>query len=196
MPRSHNERCRQCKQRIAALLAVEFTRVESNWDLDLPCKVEDYKNSNIAAALGTIHAKLQRHRGHLEFVRASRLPRVDFYVPDQGLIIEFDESQHFTKPRELSLTLYPAELHVGFSVARWKNLCKELDKKDNDPVFRDEQRAWYDTIRDFAPQHLGVGRTIRLYARDLAWCEMDAKNGADVERFAKLLLRDGGSHDE
>ena len=70
-------------------------------------------------------------------------------------------TQHFTKPREIALGLYPQNIPYGFSVERWRKLCESLDKRDNDPPYRDEQRAWYDTLRDFAPQIVwGKGKTI------------------------------------
>lgn len=98
-------------------------------------------------------------------------------------------TQHFTKPREIALGLYPQNIPYGFSVERWRKLCESLDKRDNDPPYRDEQRAWYDTLRDFAPQIVwGKGKTIRLYPYDLEWCSLDPENKSDLEQFTKILL--------
>jgi hypothetical protein len=99
---------------------------------------------------------------------------MDFYVPREGLIVEFDESQHFTMPRAVALEMYPATVReaLGFDTVRWVALCRTLNKRDPSPIDRDEQRAWLDTLRDFAPLILGRGRTVRLFARDNVWCEM------------------------
>src|SRR5207253_11507254 len=81
---------------------------------------------NCADDLAKIHEYLQKHRNHENFVRSLKLPRVDFFIPSDGLIIEFDESQHFTHPREIALDNYPQGLKVGFSVERWRSLCQQL----------------------------------------------------------------------
>jgi hypothetical protein len=89
----------RCKKSVRNLLAARFGVVEVNWDLDLPCMMEDYKNIGLNDVLGSVHDALQKHRGYDHFVRSKKLPRVDFFLPGQSLIVEFDESQHFTKPR-------------------------------------------------------------------------------------------------
>ena len=65
----------------------------------------------------------------------------DFWVPDPGFIVEFDERQHFTIPRKLALSKYPAVQPLGFPQERWIVLCEHHTAKDNDPCYRDEQRA-------------------------------------------------------
>ena len=121
-------------------------------------------------------------------MKATRLPKIDYFIPSGGLIIEFDESQHFTKPREITFNHYPNNIEIGFSKEKWTSLCQKLNKKDNDPPYRDEQRAWYDVVRDFAPQLLGAGKTIRLHARDEIWCSLNPKNETDLLRFKNLIL--------
>ncbi|GAI43637.1 unnamed protein product, partial [marine sediment metagenome] len=101
--------------------------------------------------------------------------------------IEFDESQHFTAPRKLSLMHYPDGLKLGFPKQRWGQLCDEIDAKDNDPPFRDEQRAWYDTLRDFLPEIKGLSSTVRLYFKEMHWCNLDPENSSEVNRFEKFI---------
>ena len=103
------------------------------------------------------------------------------------MIVEFDESQHFTAPRKKALSLYPKDLKLGFDRDRWQDLCDIENKHDGEPPFRDEQRAWYDALRDFAPVLLGIKPTIRLYARDYAWCKLDSKEVTDQESFKQFL---------
>lgn len=193
--RAHNERCKECKNSVLKLFAARYGKVQKNWDLDIPCRLEDYRNTHLSEILGRIYNALRTHRGFDHFVKRGRLPRVDFFIPDKSLIIEFDESQHFTKPREIALSFYPQDRKPGFSVEKWRGLCRELDAGDNDPPYRDEQRAWYDTLRDFAPAFLGAGQTIRLYSHDLIWCSLDPSNKSDLITFEQILIgKIGGNY--
>jgi hypothetical protein len=186
--KSHNERCCECKISVRNMLAALFGCVEVNWDLNLPCRLEDYRNTSLASILGEIHEALENLRGFKHFVRSYNLPRVDYFIPGKNLIIEFDESQHFTKPREVALSLYPRKHGWGFSLKRWGELCRSLDKRDDNPPYRDEQRAWYDTLRDFAPRIRGSGQTLRLYSRDQKWCSMNPHSESDLNDFRQILL--------
>jgi hypothetical protein len=187
MTRRHNERCPDCKKVVRNLLAARFGVVEVNWDLGLPCAMADYKSTSQGAVLCRIYEALIKHRGFDYFVRSKKLPRVDFFIPDRSLIFEFDESQHFTKPRDIALSNYSNYKEFWFSLNRWRTLCQQLDRRDNDPPFRDEQRAWYDTLRDFAPMLLGVGRTVRLYSRDAVWCSLNPNKESDLHTFEGLV---------
>lgn len=183
----HNERCKNCKRNVELLLRNAFENVETNYNLTLPSRVEGYKSTDHESLLSDIFEKLTKHRSHDNFIKVKNLPNVDYYIPSKGYIIEFDESQHFTIPRDISLGVYPKEQTVGFSVDRWRRLCQELRKKDNDPPYRDEQRAWFDTLRDFAPLTLGRGQTMRLFARDYEWCSLNPAKTADVEKFFSFI---------
>ena len=55
------------------------------------------------------------------------------------------------------------------------------------PPFRDEQRAWYDALRDLVPTTRSLLPTVRLYAPDLAWCSLDPTDRDDWERFSRLV---------
>lgn len=175
-------------QSVKNLLDAVVGGVEVNWDLSLACRLEDYTNSHLCDTLGLIHGALQKHRGFHNFVKAKKLPRVDFFIPEQRLIIEFYESQHFTIPRDIALGMYPFGQKYGFSVEKWRMLCKNLDRRDNDPPYQDEQRAWYDTLRDFAPVLWRAGRTIRLYSRDLVWCSLNPGSKSDLHTFEQILM--------
>lgn len=184
---SHNERCKDCKARVAELLRAIYGEVIVNHDLNLPCRLEDYRAYPVFDALAFIHGELQRHRGFLNFVRAKRLPRADFYVPSRGFLVEFDESQHFTLPRMISLRCYPENLALGFPRNKWMDLAQKLNKKDNDPPYRDEQRAWYDTLRDFSSLLPDHSPTVRVFAKDMVWCSLNARDHNDIKRFSEQL---------
>ena len=183
----HDERCPKCKETIRKLLEKIYGKVEENYKFRVGTSPEDFKNSLYYSKLKTIYKKLQDHRGHRDFVKAKTLPNCDFFIPNPGFIVEFDESQHFTLPRKITLEEYPTNLELGFSKEKWIRLCEKINAKDNDPPYRDEQRAWYDTLRDFLPTILGLQPTVRLFAKDFEWCSLDPNNPEDVDKFRKMV---------
>ena len=181
------ERCPACKVRVRELLEKLYGRVKERHSLRGGTLPSDYVGTSHHDVLQAIHARLVAHRGFADFVRAQQLPPCDYFVPEPGFILEFDESQHFTIPRRIALQLYPSTLPIGFDRDRWEALCQEIGARDPDPPYRDEQRAWYDTLRDFAPAILGLRPTVRLYARHTEWCRLDPEEPADLESFRRLV---------
>ncbi len=184
---SHNERCPECKQTIEKMLRKIYGDVKSNYKFEVGVFPEDFINSQFYHKIKDIFLSLKECRGHEDFVRASNLPRVDFYVPNPGFIVEFDESQHFTACRKESLLKYPNTLEIGFNPNKWIELCEKIDAKDNDPPYRDEQRAWYDTLRDFLPTIKQLLPTIRLFSKDFLWCNLNPEVQSDIKKFKALL---------
>lgn len=138
--------------------------------------------------LSQIYGELQRARGHSSFVRCERLPPCDFLVPRPGFVVEFDESQHFTPLRRLILGYYAdSSQHFGFDLETWMRLCDEIQARDAHPPFRDEQRAWFDTLRDFAPYFLNLMPTVRLRASEIEWCKLDPECTAHIETFRQMV---------
>ena len=190
----HNERCRTCKTRVGQLLERIYGACVRDHRFGWQTGLEAYARTPIAPTLRDVAVVLERHRGYGidRFVRTTLLAPCDYWIPGPGFIVEFDESQHFTRPRKLALSAYADTHTLGFSARRWMELCDRHDAKDNDPPFRDEQRAWYDTLRDLAAPTQGFQPTVRLYARDLVWCSLDPDSPEDRERFADLI-HDGSS---
>lgn len=183
----HDERCPKCKETVKRLLEKIYGKVEQNYKFEIGTYPEDFKNTPYYDKLKEIYEALQSHRGFKEFVKSKTLPDCDFFVLNQGFIVEFDETQHFTEPRRIALENYPEKLELGFDRERWIELCKRIKAKDNDPPYRDEQRAWYDTLRDFLPTIKGSKPTVRLFAKDYVWCSFDPNNSSDVKRFENIL---------
>lgn len=183
----HNERCKECRKRIHELLAKIYGEVKKEYDLNLPSHLEEYKNYEIYQDLKKIYTKLQNYRGNREFVRAKKLPKVDYFVENPGFVVELDESQHFTMPRQISLKNYPDDLDFGFDRKRWISLCNKLNRHDNSPPYRDEQRAWYETLRDLSPYVLNLKSTVRLFVSDYAWCELNPEADEDIKKFKDFL---------
>ncbi len=185
---SHSENCRECKRAISGLLCKIYGEVKEQFALDLRARIDDLRNASCYDSLARIYDKLSSFRGHDSFVKSVRLPRVDYYVPSRRMVIEFDESQHFTRPRLISLESYPPDLALGFDRLRWMDLAKTLDRRDPNPIYRDEQRAWYDTLRDFSSVLMDNAPTKRIYARDHVWCLLDPNKEPDVQYFKQSFL--------
>jgi hypothetical protein len=184
---THDERCPKCKERIRKLLQKIYEEVDEGYKFDTGTMPEDYRDTKYYHSLKAIYEALQEQRGFKEFVKAKTLPNGDFFMPCQKLIVEFDESQHFTLPRTITLECYPESLDVGFDRQKWIRLCETIGAKDNDPPYRDEQRAWYDTLRDFLPAIKGLKPTIRLHSKDYLWCSLNPDKASDVEKFKEIM---------
>lgn len=185
----HDERCPLCKDTVLQMLKTIYGEVERNFHLEAGILPEHYSSSRWNPELQAIYKALASHRGFEHFVRAPSLPNCDFYVPKPGFIVEFDESQHFTECRKLTLERYPASLPIGYDLEDWITHCKSLNMRDNDPPYRDEQRAWYDTLRDFLPSVKGFLPTVRLFSREIQWCNLKPTVQTDVDLFKERIER-------
>lgn len=181
----HNDRCSDCKNTIIDLLRNLYGSVKIDHKVDAAAQLEAYKGTSFYTALQKIYNALLEYRGNDNFVRLMNLHRCDIYIPDPGFIVEFDESQHFSEAREIALNHYPNDLRLGFNIDDWKQLCASIRSKDNDPKDRDEQRSWYDTIRDFLPLIKGFQPTVRIHMGSTEWCKYDSVR--DAKRFATEL---------
>jgi hypothetical protein len=140
--------------------------------------------------LELIRNALGEWRGHRDFIKSPRVPPCDCYVSAPPFILEFDESKHFSQARLITLQLYPKTLSMGFSLTRWRDLCREINAVDDQPIDRDERRAWYDVLRDLVPAVYGFRPTVRLYAGDYEWCSLDPARPRDWATFKGFFAED------
>jgi len=188
----HSERCPECKIKISEMLRKLYGEVIENHRFEFGTRPQDFYQSHFFSVLREIFEMLQEYRNHKDFVRSDVLPNCDFFIKSHRFILEFDESQHFTIPRKMAFGLYPEDIKLGFSRQKWMRLCEEIKAKDNDPPFRDEQRAWYDTLRDFLPLIRGLKPTVRIYSysKEMLWCELKPDDPEDLEKFKSLMERE------
>jgi hypothetical protein len=179
----HSAHCRLCKQRVAEMLGAIYGRCEQNYSFGWSASPRDYAKTPIGTTLERIQSSLENFRGHRDFIKSPLVPPCDYYVSAPPFILEFDENQHFSRPRLIALSLYPGDVKLGFSVDDWRELCHSLDAQDDEPFDRDERRAWYDTLRDLVPTVYGFAPTARLYGGAYPWCSLDAGSARDRERF-------------
>ena len=179
----HSAHCRLCKQRVGEMLKAIYGGCQQNYSFGWSASPRDYAKTPIGTTLERIQSSLENFRGHGDFIKSPLVPPCDYYVSAPPFILEFDENQHFSRPRLIALSLYPDDLKLGFSVADWRDLCHGLDARDDEPFDRDERRAWYDTLRDLVPTVYGFAPTARLYGGAYPWCSLDAGSARDRERF-------------
>jgi hypothetical protein len=113
----------------------------------------------------------------LKIKGVSRRLEVDFYLPKFNLIIELDESQHFTYERAITFKHYENE-HFLYNIKNWENQCLKTNKKDSDPPTRDWKRAFRDSIRDLRAKQNNIP-LIRLYYLDVNEQSLNIESNVD-----------------
>lgn len=142
------------------------------------------QSDQMDATILTIYHALQGMRGYSTFASFGKPLRCDFSVPAERLVIEYDERQHFTVQRATSLELYPPDLALGFDRQEWLTACRTIRATDPTPPYRDEQRAFYDGLRDILAARNGV-RLLRLRYGTFDW------TGPGAEAQLSNLLASG-----
>ena len=126
-----------------------------------------------------IYNALHNSRGYTaEQFAKPRAINYDFVIDGKKLIIEYDEKQHFTNQRKISLDAYPQDVTLYFDKQRWINECIRIHAKDNYPAYRDEQRAFRDAIRDISAIRNGY-TLIRIKDGDYDFTQ---ENGEEILR--------------
>jgi hypothetical protein len=80
--------------------------------------------------ISSIYQALQIMRGYSSFASFGKSLCCDFFLPDERLIIEYDERQHFTLQRAKALELYPLDLPLGFDREEWITSCQTIHATD------------------------------------------------------------------
>jgi hypothetical protein len=172
------------KQALQRVLQHRFDEIKVNHPFDWLGVPEIQAESDLVRQL---RERLASYRSFNNFSTPGRALRCDFYIPRANLIIEYDERQHFTEPRALTLELYPS-LSLGFDPRRWLNACREIRSRDNDPPYRDEQWAFYDALRDILSQANGT-QLIRIKHGDWDWSRPDSGQYL-MDLFQRLGVRE------
>lgn len=166
-----SENCPKCKNIIKGILEHIYGTIQVDHCTNLSTRPDDFKNTEYYEALKNIYELLQDYRSVINFVKETKLPACDFYVTNQGKILEFDESHHFNQLRALTLRNYPEDVKLDYDKMKWLRLCEKKIEKGNELNNGDEQRAWFDTLKDFLPS-LNIQETkpinsiTRLYTSD------------------------------
>lgn len=103
--------------------------------------------SEISGEYAALYDALSAYRGNKDFAKKNVTLRCDFVCEGKKLIVEYDERQHFSEARRVSLLSYP-DVQLHFDRQLWIDACRDIQAKDNQPLDRDEVRAYYDSTRD------------------------------------------------
>jgi hypothetical protein len=159
------------KQALFDLLKKLFGTVEC--EVEFPWLVVP-KTDELKEPVSSIFQPLQTMRGFSTFAGAGRSLRCDFYIPSQKMIVEYDERQHFTIQRAKTLELYLPDISLDFDRQEWIKSCNSIKATDPNPPYRDEQRAFYDSLRDILAAQNGY-RLVRFRQGDFDWTSHDAE---------------------
>ncbi len=164
------------KRALADLLRCRFGSVETEAQFPwLMVPVLEEMDAPVRRILDALVAM----RGFSGFATAGASLRCDFYVPGGRLVLEYDERQHFTSQRATALELYPPDIRLGFDRQGWIDACRSIRATDPTPPHRDEQRAFYDTLRDILAARNGV-RLVRVRYGTNDWTAAGAAQRLDA----------------
>jgi very-short-patch-repair endonuclease len=152
--------------------------------------VPDLKDrSSMPSTLHNILKVIEAYRGIPVQGQKNYKLAFDFYIPKLKLAIEFDEKQHFTPLRAVALKAYPADINLGFDKQRWIALSEQIRAGDNSPIYRDEQRAFYDAIRDILALQKGLNPVIRIFENDVAWETEEGAQSSNAQFIIQTIKK-------
>jgi hypothetical protein len=128
-----------------------------------------------------IVSALIEYRNQGAFQKSNYQLLCDIVLDKQKLIFEYDENQHFSKARKIVLENYSNDIQLNYSKASWISACDKINAKDNNPIDRDEKRAYYDAVRDIEAYKNGY-TLIRIKHGEIDW----EAEGAD-DHLKKIL---------
>jgi len=129
------------------------------------------------AALDRILDAVDGDRGALAAKTRGSM-RADFLLEPQGVVVEYDEVQHFTSARLTTFAHYPPQARLGFDRHEYIAIVEQWRTKGDRgfahkeaaefpcPLGRMRQRAYFDALRDLVAPHFGHGPVVRIPAPD------------------------------
>jgi hypothetical protein len=185
----------KCARRAAlkGILERHFGQIETEWK----CKIavpDLIDRTGMHPVLQRILNAIEAHRSISVQGRNGHQLAFDLFLKELNLPIEYDERQHFTPLRAAGLRAYPHHARLGFERARWIRLCEEIRAGDNSPAYRDEQRAFYDTLRDILAPKLGLLPVVRIFEEDVVWEDgCKSKAGEQILAAIDAMVRTRGN---
>ncbi len=153
------------KNALQRLLQKHYGHIETEKKFDW-LKTPDH--TNLPEEYRRIVNALSEYRNHIGFQKSHYQLLCDIVLDVHKIIIEYDEYQHFSEARKITLRNYPENIQLNFSKEKWIEACVKINAKDNSPIDRDERRAYYDAVRDIEAYNNGY-RLIRIKHGDIDW---------------------------
>lgn len=141
--------------------------------------------SNLPLEYEEIYSNLLQYSNEGKIREGLLLP-CDIYHEKHKLIVEYDERQHFTLPRRITLENYPDSIRLNFPRRDWIEQCININAKDGNPPGRDNIRAFYDCVRDVEAAKNGF-RLVRIKHGDFDWENYDENNKVHADYLDNLL---------
>jgi hypothetical protein len=174
------------KNAIQRLLQKHYGHIETEKKFDW---LKTPNQENLTKEYSQIVKALSEFRNQNGFKKSNYQLLCDIVLDEHKLIIEYDENQHFSQARQITLENYPSTIKLHFSKEVWINACKKINAKDNSPIDRDEKRAFYDTVRDIEAFRHGY-KLVRIKHGDIDW-EADG-----AEKHLKKIVTIAGEQNE
>lgn len=120
-----------------------------------------------------------------------------YFGGQSNFMFEFDEFQHFSSARQLTIEHYPDNLKLNFSSSQWKQTCSTNKAKADkyrhnkttvDFAFaggRTFQRAYLDCFRDLLPTLHGLRPTLRINEFEVA--DIYSSDNEACKKVEKLI---------
>ena len=160
------------KNAIQKLLQRHYGHIETEKKFDW---LKTPNQTNLPKEYLQMVKSLSQYRNKNDFQKSNFKLPCDIVLEDLKLIIEYDERQHFTKARQITLENYPASINFYFSKDNWIFACEKINAKDNSPIDRDETRAFFDAVRDIEAFKNGY-KLVRIKHGDIDWEVDGAEN--------------------
>lgn len=144
--------------------------------------------SSIEGVYEDIFEKLSIYRNDKSFAKKNVSLRCDFVCSSKKVIIEYDERQHFTTARKIAIEAYKDNIAFRYDYNLWIKACSDIKAKDNNPINRDEIRAYYDSVRDIEAYRNGY-TLIRIMHGQADWSSEDAYQKLD-ELLCKYINKE------
>ena len=166
------------KNALQKLLQEQYGKIDTEKKFDW---LRTPDQNNLPKEYFEIVDALSVYRHYQEFKKSNFQLSFDFVINNYKIVIEYDERQHFSEARKITLHHYPESIRLHYSKKSWIEACDRINAKDNDPIDRDERRAFYDTVRDIEAYRNGY-KLLRIKHGDYDW------EGQGAEIHLKNLL--------
>jgi hypothetical protein len=126
-----------------------------------------------------IYSALIEDCGSESFIKSNYPLSIDFCIEERRLLFEYDERQHFTLPRKISLQNYGSDVKLGYPSMDWIRYCEIINAKDGNPPLRDSGRALFDSVRDIEASNNGY-QLVRIRHGEFDWANPGAGEYLDI----------------
>lgn len=187
------------KQNLIIKLVSKVLDIEADTNIKFPWFINQHTADNFKDSFELIDQIFIDLKGAKVPKRVMSLQCDAYFAGKFNLLFEFDELQHFSTARLKTLTHYPKDISLNYSIDEWIRYCElssikadkyRAKKSTLDFNFhggRTCQRAYLDCFRDFLPRYYGLNPTLRINEFEVK--NIDGINTESLNTIDKLLNR-------